>query len=281
MITETKVIKTTTPQETVDAVLKVLQGFKLSALGIASFGPIELNTHKEKYGHILATPKKLWIDCDMIQPFKTLGVPIEFQTDVNAAALGELRYGEHGLISSCCYVTVGTGIGVGVVINSQAVTGLTHPEGGHIRVERHKYDQYKGNCPYHKDCLEGLANAAAVADRVGCHPSKLGEVADDHNVWEIEAFYLGQLCAQLTLILSPELIILGGGVLHRTRLFVDVRKVCVQMLNGYIQASKILNEIDNYIVQSRFDRSNSETSSGAIGSLELARRAFNKAAKFR
>lgn len=158
-------------------------------------------------------------------------MPIGFQTDVNAAALSELYLGGHGAdIASCCYVTIGTGVGVGVVVDGRALNGLTHPEGGHIRVARHADDAYAGNCPYHGDCLEGLSNAAAIAARCGVPASELRHVPDDHPVWAMQAHYVAQLCVSLTLLLSPEVIVLGGGVLKRGHvLFPLVRAGCADL----------------------------------------------------
>ena len=199
------------------------------------------------------------------------GVPVGFSTDVNTAAYGEMRYGLHGAdVSSACYVTVGTGIGAGVVVRGEVLTGILHPECGHIMVRRMQGDQFKGLCPFHADCLEGLATANAVAARLGIPIEQLAALPDDHPCWDTEAFYLAQLCANLALIVSPHVIILGGGVLHRRSLFPRIRAHFVKLLNGYLRVPKMTDTPDRYIVPSRFDAPGSNTSAGAVGTLAYA-----------
>jgi len=271
-IIERHVVPTTTPNETLSTIRRLLEKKNLTSLGIACFGPIDLDYSSSSYGSITSTPKLEWQNTNVLAVFKSLNVPINFQTDVNAAALAELKHGDHGSISSCCYVTVGTGIGVGVVVNGNAVNGIMHPEGGHIRVQRHKDDDFKGNCPFHHDCLEGLANAGALSSRLGIKPSELHTIKDTHPIWDIEAYYLGQLCATLTCVVSPHVIVLGGGVLHRLCLFPKIRHETRTILNKYISVKKITDDTDSYIVQSRFDRGDNRfTSAGTVGSTELAR----------
>lgn len=182
-------------------------------------------------------------------------------------------------VDTIAYTTVGTGIGVGVVVKGQELTGLLHPEGGHFYPRRHRLDTYAGNCPYHADCLEGLANAQACAERCSVPPHCLADVNDDHATWDLAAYYLAQLCVNATLLLSPQVIVLGGGVLKRKVLFPKIRAKTLELLNGYVQADKIINHIDKYIVPSKFNAEGSKTTSGAVGALHLAQRAFIEASK--
>ena len=218
----------------------------------------------------------------MVGHFKSLNIPINFNTDVNGAALAEVVWGEHQLNSSLpirnlVYVTVGTGIGAGVVVDGQAVSGLLHPEAGHFRVPRHPDDTYAGNCPFHSDCLEGLANAKACADRCDKKPSELHTVDDSHPAWDIEAFYLANLCMALSAIVSPHVIVLGGGVLKRGVLYAKTREQLLKLNNGYLRSDRLMaSEVERYVVSSKFEREGSGTSAGCVGVLELARRAYEE-----
>jgi len=257
---------TKSPKETLEKVKEWLSMRKFEALGIASFGPVDIHKNSTKYGFITTTPKPNWGFTDVLGPFKEFGVPIAFETDVNAAAQGEYQHGNHGNIKSCCYVTVGTGIGIGAVLDGSPLHGLLHPEGGHIRQARMDGDTFEGTCPYHKDCVEGMASAGALAARANVTPKDLATLSDEHSVWDAASYYLGHLCATLTLILSPEVIVLSGGVLQRASLFPKIRKVCMTQLNGYIQMPKITEEqASKYIVPSNFGNT-----AGIIGALEIA-----------
>jgi len=272
-----KVLNYDDPNQTLPQVVAWVKEQKVDAIGIGSFGPVDLNPHSKTYGYITSTPKKGWKYTDVLSPFKKLGVPVGISTDVNVAAVGELAYGNHGDINSCCYITVGTGIGVGVVVDGKPVTGLLHPEGGHFKPPRYSGDDIKGNCPFHSDCTEGLANAAAVAERAKCDIRKLETISDDHPVWEMEAFYLAHLCSVLTTVVSPQVIVLGGGVLRRTLLFPKIRKYYKELLNKYLVHTKLDTEIDSYIVPSRFNIG--DTTSGSVGCLEIGLQAYQGATK--
>jgi fructokinase len=238
------------------------------ALGIGSFGPLELDPASPQYGRLLRTPKLAWRDADLLAPFRALGIPIALDTDVNAAALGETAWGagrnaEGRPLDCVVYVTVGTGIGGGAVLHGRTLRGLLHPELGHVHPRRHADDaQFAGICPHHGDCLEGLANGPAIVARLG---HELGDAPDDHPIWTIEADYIGQLCAQLVLTLSPQRIILGGGVMQHARLFPAVRERTRHWLGGYIARDAIEHGIEAYIVPPGLD-----DRSGILGALRLA-----------
>eukprot|EP01097_Dermamoeba_algensis_P007171 TRINITY_DN4496_c0_g3_i1.p1 TRINITY_DN4496_c0_g3~~TRINITY_DN4496_c0_g3_i1.p1 ORF type:complete len:174 (+),score=49.32 TRINITY_DN4496_c0_g3_i1:457-978(+) len=166
----------------------------------------------------------------------------------------------------CCYITVGTGVGVGVVVNGQAVHGLLHPEAGHIFVPRRDGDNFEGGCPFHKNCVEGLVASGAVAKRKQITPSEIPSIPDDDPVWDSFAFYLAQLCNTLTLILSPHEIVLGGGLLQRTSLFPRIRKHAAQLVNGYLTSP---SDLDKHIIPSPFG-----SNAGIVGAFALAQSAF-------
>ena len=222
---------TTTPVETVDSAVEWLRsesGGAIRAAGIGSFGPIDLKT-----GTITSTPKAAWRNYALADAVRTaLGVPVRLETDVNAAILGELRWGAAQGFPNALYVTIGTGIGGGAVSAGQLVHGLTHPEMGHVRVPHDRNsDPFEGACPYHGDCLEGLASGPAIAARWGVHGE---ELPDDHAAWRLEAQYIGQGLANFVCTLSPELIVLGGGVMRRTQLYAMVQEEVRRSLAGYI-----------------------------------------------
>jgi len=176
---------------------------------------------------------------------RALGVPVGFDTDVNAAVLGEVTWGAAKDCDTAIYITVGTGVGVGVYCNGALMHGLVHPEAGHLLLQRHPKDTYAGKCPYHANCLEGLASGPAVEARWG-RPAK--ELADREDVWEMEAFYLAEAVANYVLTYSPQKIVLWGGIMHQSQLFSMVRTKVQELLGGYISNEKILKEIDTYLV---------------------------------
>jgi fructokinase len=246
IITERVSIPTTTPDETMSKVVSFFKDKQIEALGIGSFGPVDLDMSSPTYGYITSTPKPHWSQFDLIGELKThFSVPIGFDTDVNAAALGESLWGSARGLDSCLYMTVGTGIGVGALVEGKLIHGLTHPEMGHILVRRHGKDTYSGRCPYHRDCLEGLAAGPAIEERWG---KKGIELQDSPEVWEIEAYYLAQAIANYILILSPKKVIVGGGVMKQAQLFPLVREKVKDILGGYIQSEQILENMDEYIV---------------------------------
>lgn len=261
-------IPTTVPLETMDQVIHFFKKHPLKAIGIGSFGPIDVDQDSKTYGHITTTPKTAWKDFPLMQTVKeAFPVPIGFNTDVNVAALGESKYGAATGLDSCLYITVGTGIGAGAVVNGQLLQGLSHPEMGHILVRRHPEDEFNGNCPYHRDCLEGLAAGPAIEKRWG---QKGDSLQAQQQVWELEGYYLAQALMQYILILSPKKIILGGGVMKQKPVFHSVYHHVKEMINGYVQ----LPELTEYIVSPGLG-----DEAGIIGALELAKIAFEKEIK--
>jgi len=236
----------------------------LTAIGVACFGPVELDKSSPSYGFIGQTPKVGWSNTDIAGSLaRAFHIPIGFDTDTNAAALAEHRWGAARQLNNLVYVTVGTGIGGGVLVGGVPIHGLMHPEIGHIHPRRHPLDVgFPGSCPFHGDCLEGLASGPAILERTG---KSLQRLDDAHPQWEIEADYLGQLCAQLVLTVSPQRIILGGGVMGQTRLFPLIRQRARHWLGGYIDRGDIVTGIDEYVVSPGLgDRA------GVLGALVLA-----------
>lgn len=252
-------IPTTTPEETMTEVFSFFDQYELTAIGIGSFGPIDVNKESDTYGFITSTPKTAWKFYDFLGSVKNrYSVPIGWTTDVNAAALGEIKLGAAKGLKSCVYLTVGTGIGGGAVINGELLEGYGHPEMGHIPVRLHPNETYKGTCPYHGDCLEGIAAGPAIEGRFG----KKGHLlADQEEVWEMEAYYLAQALMNYTLILSPERIVLGGGVMKQKQLYPLVRQKFAELINDYVQVP----DLEQYIVAPGL-----EDNAGILGSLLLA-----------
>ncbi len=244
-------IPTTTPDETLGAVVRFFsaaqQHGRIHAFGVGTFGPVDLRKHSPDWGCILDTPKQGWSGADLVTPLRQqFGCPVAIDTDVNAAALAEARYGAGQDCSSLTYVTVGTGIGGGVVVDGRSLQGMLHPEMGHIRVQRDSRDsEFAGVCPFHGDCLEGLASGPAILARWG---ASLDQLASDHVAHEIIGNYLGQLAATITLMLSTERIVFGGGVMQCQTLFPHIRRSASAMLNGYLPMERLANWSDQYIV---------------------------------
>ena len=269
---EQAVIPTELPEKTIPAMISWFKDKNIAALGIGTFGPVDLNPASPAYGWITKTPKPGWQDTPLLPPLTdALGVPAKIDTDVNAAALAEWKLGAARGLKSCLYVTVGTGVGAGIVAEGKLVHGLLHPELGHILLRQEPNDPARsGFCPYHQGCLEGLASGPAMEKRWG---TKAQNLPPDHEAWDLEAAYLAQMCMNAVCILSPEKIILGGGVMQQKHLFPLIREKTKTLLNGYIQAESILNGIDAYIVEPGLG-----TKSGATGALLLAQEALKVSA---
>ena len=234
------------PEETFADMIAYYKNWDIQALGIGCFGPVDLNRQSRTYGYITKTPKPGWGNCDIVGAFKdALGVPVGFDTDVNGAVLGEVTWGAAKGLDSAIYITIGTGVGVGVYVNGGLLHGLVHPEGGHILLIRHPKDTYEGKCPFHKNCVEGLAAGPSIEARWG---KKAAELADRDEVWEMEAYYIAQAITDYILSYSPQKIILWGGVMHQEKLFGMVRKEVLNLLNGYVAHETITEHIDQYIV---------------------------------
>jgi len=257
-------IPTITPEDTMPKVIEFFKKYDVDAIGIGSFGPIDVDQESETYGSITSTPKIAWRDYPIVQAMiDAFHVPVGFNTDVNAAALGEATLGAARGLDSCLYITVGTGIGGGAVVQGKLLQGFTHSEMGHILVRRHPNDQYQGKCPYHGDCLEGLAAGPAIEERWGQKGNLLVERTE---VWDLEGYYIAQALMQYMLILSPKKIILGGGVMNQEQVFTSIKKYLVEFINGYIT----IPESDYIVSPGLGDRA------GIIGSLLLAHQALHK-----
>ncbi len=243
---------TTTPEETLNRAIAFFQEQTrllgpLSGLGIACFGPLDPDIHSPTYGHILATPKAGWAGADVVGALRSaLPVPIAFDTDVNAAALGEWRWGAAQGLSTFLYFTVGTGVGGGAMVEGKLLHGLIHPEMGHIPLP-HDYaqDPFPGGCPFHGDCFEGLASGPAMEKRWGQRAENLPA---DHPAWDLEAHYIARAMQGFICSFSPQRIILGGGVLQQPALLPLVRAKVLAYLNNYVNSEAILEHIDTYIV---------------------------------
>lgn len=235
-------IPTTTPEETLSHVFEFFDQFKLDSIGIGSFGPIDVNKKSATYGYVTTTPKVAWTNFDFLGAVKKrYEIHVGWTTDVNAAALGELKKGAAIGLDSCVYLTVGTGIGGGAVVNGKLLAGYGHPEMGHMLVRLHPDESYGGFCPYHGNCLEGIAAGPAIEGRYGV---KGHELADKIEVWQMEAYYLAQALMNYTLILSPERIVLGGGVMKQNQLYTLVREEFKKLMAGYVAVPPL----EEYIV---------------------------------
>jgi fructokinase len=259
--------RTTTPEETIartqDYVTAHAGG--LRAIGVASFGPLDLDPASATYGYITSTPKPGWTFTDVLGPLRAAAdVPIGFDTDVNGAALAESRWGAATDVASCVYVTVGTGIGGGGVLGGRLLHGLSHPEMGHLTVRREPGDDFTGTCAYHGDCLEGMASGPAIATRWGTPGQQL---TGSHlaAAVDLEAAYLAQMAAAMAYLLSPHRLIFGGGVMHLDGLLDALRARTVDLLNGYIDVPAITEQIDRYIVRPALG-----DHAGLLGAIALA-----------
>jgi fructokinase len=254
-----------TIQQTVDFFAPYVQRGKLAAVGIASFGPIDLNPASPTYGYITTTPKPGWRHADLrggVQ--RALNIPVAFDTDVNVAAFGEHYWTpENCLLDPFLYMTVGTGIGVGVLGNGRPVHGLVHPEAGHFALPHDwQRDPFPGSCPYHGDCLEGLASGPAMNKRWGQRAETL---PDSHPAWDLEAEYIALALTNLVYAYSPQRIVLGGGVPQHPGLLDAVRSKVLKLLNGYVQSAMILDKINEYIVAPSLGNR-----SGGLGAIAMA-----------
>jgi fructokinase len=262
---------TTTPESTLRETVNFLRAAetrvgKLEAIGIASFGPVDLHRDSPTFGYITSTPKPGWANVDILGVVRdALHVPVGFDTDVNAAALAEWRWGAAQGLDTFIYLTIGTGIGGGGLVNGRLMHGLVHPEMGHVRVPHDVIaDPFAGVCPFHGDCLEGLASGPAINAR-WLQPAE--QLADDHPAWVLEACYLALALVNFICTLSPERIVIGGGVMSKRHLYPLVRRHVIELLNNYVRAPRVVQAIDNYIVPPWLAEH-----AGVLGALALAQR---------
>ena len=265
---------TTTPTETLGRAIRFFQQHQkeesLAAVGIASFGPLDPHPDSPTFGYITTTPKPGWAHTDVAGTIRrALGVPVGFDTDVNGAALGEHRWGAAQGLDTFIYLTIGTGIGGGGMVNGKLLHGLIHPEMGHIRIPHDRnLDPYAGCCPYHGDCLEGLAAGPALEERWGQRAETLPA---DHPAWQLEAEYLALGLVNFICTLSPQRIIMGGGVMQQPHLLPLVRRRVQELLNGYLQVPMILERIDDYIVPPELGNR-----AGVLGAIALGQQAMER-----
>lgn len=226
-------LPTRSPEETLADVFAFFEEYPVESLGVGSFGPIDVNENSDTYGYITSTPKLKWQNFAFLDALKEkITAPIAFTTDVNTSAYGEFKSGSAKGLSHTVYLTVGTGIGAGIIVNGKLLSTYSTPEAGHVLVRRVPGDNYEGCCPFHKDCLEGMASGPALEGR---YKEKAINLTDQKEVWEMEANYLAQALMSYTLILRPERIILGGGVMNQAHLLPLIHENLTYLLAGYIQ----------------------------------------------
>lgn len=256
---------TTTPQETISKTIKYFKENRVSAIGLGSFGPIDLNLSSKTYGYITSTPKVGWKNINLVGQLKeALDIPIYFTTDVNASAYGEMK---NTGIKNLVYLTIGTGIGGGAIQNGYFIGGIGHSEMGHQRINRHRDDlTFEGSCPFHGDCLEGVAAGPSLEARTGI----LGEkISSDDPIWDILSYYIAQAAINATLTLAPECIILGGGVMEKPNMISLIQKQFISMLNNYID---LPCSVEKYIRLPTVK----ENGSATLGNFYLAYSLFTK-----
>jgi fructokinase len=262
-------VPTVDPDTTLDSIAAVIQKWREQpgppvALGVASFGPIDLRRDSPTYGCMGATPKRGWANTDIAGYFtRRFALPVGITTDVIGAALAEGRWGDAQGLSDYAYITVGTGIGAGLVVAGQSVFGCHHPEVGHARIVRARGDTWPGNCPFHGDCIEGLASGPAIEARSG---KPAGSLESDSPVWETVVHALAQLNHLLVVTAAPQRILIGGGVMSaQPHLFPRIRRAVLESLNGYLHIPQVLNDIDRFIAPPGLG-----TLAGPLGALAIA-----------
>lgn len=261
-------IPTSAPEETMPKITeffraKIDQEDPIQALGIACFGPVDVRKGSKTYGNILYTPKIAWRNFPIVATLKEAlrDIPIGFDTDVNGSLLGEATWGAAKDLSDAVYITIGTGIGMGAISGGNPIHGMLHPEAGHIKMSVIPGDEYKGHCPSHGTCFEGMASGPAIEARWGKPGKELSEMPE---VWELEAKYIAQALSSIIFTLSPQKIILGGGVMEQAQLFPLVRKYVLEYINDYIDTKELRN-INSYITPAALNGNQ-----GIMGALKLA-----------
>ena len=266
-------VPTSDPDTTLGRLVGFFREHELpEAIGIGSFGPVDLDADSPTWGHVTTSPKLQWRNASVAPRIRDeLGVPVSFDHDVAAAAYGEHTWGAGQGLPSVAYLTVGTGIGVGLVIGGSVWYGALQPEVGHIRIPRVPGDTYEGSCPWHGDCWEGLACGPALAARYGCDPAQL---PDDHRAWELEAEYTAAGILAIALVVSPHRLIVGGGIGRREHLLERVRQRVRELFNDYLESPLFGQEIDSYLVTPQLG-----ADSGVLGAVALARDARRRASR--
>ncbi len=258
---------TRAPNETMEDVIRFFSKFtkELQSIGVGSFGPIDIRQDSESYGYITSTPKISWQYFDFVGTLKRhFNLPIAFTTDVNAACYGEYVKGNGLGFSSVAYYTIGTGVGGAVLQNGEFIEGFSHPEMGHMLVNKHPKDFFEGNCPFHKNCLEGMAAGPTIQKRYG---KKGQELVENDAFWEIEAYYIAQGVYNTTLLFSPDIIILGGGVINQRHILPKVHSTFFELMNGYVKTP----DMANYVVTPKLGNQ-----AGTIGCLALAKKLLSQ-----
>ncbi len=267
-IKEMKTFPTTTPEETMPLLIGFFQQYPIEALGIGCFGPIDLNKMSPTYGYITSTPKLAWQNFDICGVFRDkFNIPIGFDTDVNGSCLGEMTYGAAKGLHSVAYITVGTGVGVGICVDGVLLHGMMHGEAGHMLVKKHPSDTFLGACPFHGDCIEGMCAGGSIEKRYGIKSYLL---KDTDIVWSYTGYYIAQLIVNLILTVSPQRVLLGGGVMKQKQLFPIIREQVPQILNRYVK-TKELDDMNQYIVEPEC-----KDQQGVLGALLLGYEAFNR-----
>lgn len=263
IVTDTT-IPTTTPEATLGATIDFIREWgTVDAVGIACFGPLDLDTSSPTYGSITATPKPDWSNTPVLEKIRQeLGVPTAIDIDVGGAALGEWRWGAAQGLEHFIYVTVGTGLGAALFVDGSVHHGMGHPEMGHISLERIPGDEYRGHCPFHGACLEGMVAGPAIEDRWGAPGS---ELIDRAEVWELEAAYLARAIRTFTYVVAPQKVLLGGGVMQTEGLLELVRVKTIQQLAGYVTDGSLRSSLEDYVVAPALGQD-----AGLIGAIALA-----------
>lgn len=254
-------IPTTTPNETMEKIVDYFKDKNIVALGVAAFGPVEVHKDATNYGKILETTKEAWKYFDLVGSLRPLGVPINLETDVGGSLIGEAWLGAGKDVRSLLYLTVGTGVGAGIMVDGNVIHGMLHPEAGHVLLERRQGDTSKSACAYHDNCVEGLASGSAIKLRYGI---AAGELLDREEVWDLEAEYIAKALVNYIMVVSPERIILGGGVMHVEKLFPLIREKVKKYVNNYL-ITKPLEDMDTYICPAGLG-----DDQGIVGCLKLA-----------
>lgn len=259
-------IPTTTPEETITQAVNFFrtQPQLPDSIGIATFGPADVQPDSDTYGFITSTPKPGWANTNLAGRVAcALQRPVAFDTDVNGAAVGEYLWGAGQGAQNLLYLTIGTGFGGGALVNGKPVHGLVHPEMGHLFLPRAEGDNFKGNCPFHEACLEGMVSGPAIQAHWGVPAESL---PPDHEGWSFVAHYLSFAVTNLILTLSPERVIMGGGVMQQEHLFPAIHSRVQSHLNGYVRVKELIDRIDRYIVPPGLG-----SKSGVLGAMALTR----------